>query len=89
MDPVHPEQDKLIATIESTIRALREIAQPYEIARLRELASDVRLVETQDQLEAIDDEVASLRRFCEQRLKSSSRNPAVYLTPPPSGPRRA
>ena len=85
---MHPEQQKLVASIESTIRALHDIAQPYEIARLRELVADVRIVENGEQLEAIEEEVSRLRRFCEQRLKSSARNPAVRTVPPPVGGRR-
>ena len=51
---------------------LRGLAQPHEIAHLRELALDATEAETPEQLDQIARQVESLRAFCMNRAKSSA-----------------
>ena len=59
-------------TVEALVVELRGIAQPHEIAHLRELALDARDAETQEQLIQISKQVESLKTFCMNRAKSSA-----------------
>lgn len=70
MGPVTREQ--ITETIEVTVVELRGVAQPYEIAHLRELALDAQEAEDDEQLAQIARQVESLRTFCMGRAKSSA-----------------
>jgi hypothetical protein len=65
-------REEINETVESLVADLRGIAQPHEIAQLRELALDAADAETQEQLEKIAAQVESLRVFCLNRARSSA-----------------
>lgn len=75
---------ELVELIEVTIAELKTMAQPHEIATFRELGYDAEEAETPEQLEAIEEQVQSLRSFCERRARSAISMPSV----PPQGRRR-
>lgn len=75
----------LLEFIEVTIAELKNIAQPHEISTFRELGFDAEEADTPDQLQAIHDQVQSLRAFCERRARSAISMPAAVL---PQGRRR-
>jgi hypothetical protein len=64
--------EEITETIEVTVVELRGVAQPHEVAHLRELALDAAEAETQEQLAQIARQVESLRAFCMGRAKSSA-----------------
>lgn len=74
----------LLEFIEVTIAELKNIAQPHEISTFRELGFDAEEADTPEQLQAIHDQVQSLRAFCERRARSAISMPAVL----PQGRRR-
>jgi hypothetical protein len=65
-------REELIETIEVTVVELRGVAQPHEVATLRELALDAAEAEDEEQLALIARQVDSLRTFCMGRAKSSA-----------------
>jgi hypothetical protein len=65
-------REQITETIEITVVELRGVAQPHEIAHLRELALDAADAEDQEQLLLIARQVDSLRTFCMGRAKSSA-----------------
>lgn len=75
---------ELLEMIEITIAELKSMAQPHEIATFRELGYDADEAETPEQLKAIEEQVQSLRSFCERRARSAISMPSV----PPQGRRR-
>ena len=70
--------------IEVAIVELRGVAQPRDVAELRELAMDAEDAETDEQLASIHQQAENLRAFCERRKMSSVKSP----TTPPSGRRQ-
>ncbi len=64
-------REELVEEVEVAIAELKEIAQPHELATLREMALDAREAE-EEQLPAIYEQLRSLRRFCESRKKSDA-----------------
>jgi hypothetical protein len=58
-------------TVAALVVELKGIAQPHEIAQLRELALDAEEAEEAEQLVQIAAQVESLRMFCLNRAKSS------------------
>jgi hypothetical protein len=58
-------------TIEVALVELRAIAQPYEIAKLRELALDAEDAATVEEIAEIAREVERLRAFCVSRAASA------------------
>lgn len=75
---------ELLEFIEVTIAELKTMAQPHEISTFRELGYDAEEAETPEQLKAIEEQVQSLRSFCERRARSAISMPSV----PPHGRRR-
>ena len=67
--------------IEVAIVELREIAQPNEIAQLRELAMDADDADTEEQLARIRKQAQNLRSFCEKRARSVAGFGAVIVPP--------
>ncbi len=65
-------REEIRETVETLVVELRGVAQPHEIAQLRELALDAAEAETDDQLVKIAAQVESLRVFCLNRAKSSA-----------------
>jgi hypothetical protein len=74
----------LLEFIEVTIAELKNIAQPHEISTFRELGFDAEEADSPEQLQAIHDQVQSLRAFCERRARSAISMPAIL----PQGRRR-
>ena len=72
-----PSRVDLIEFIEVRISELKNIAQPHEISTFRELGFDAEEADSPDQLQAIHDQVQSLRAFCERRARSAIGMPAV------------
>ena len=68
---------ELLELIEITIAELKNIAQPHEISTLRELGFDAEEADSPDQLSAIQEQVRSLKSFCEKRARSAISMPAV------------
>ncbi len=77
-------RDRIVEDIEVAIVELRAVAQPHELASLRELRLDARDAETQEQLQKIDQQVKSLLAFCRSRSMTNQAIPAVS----PQGRRR-
>jgi hypothetical protein len=65
-------REEITETIEITVVELRGVAQPHEVAHLRELALDATEADTEDQLRQIARQVESLRAFCMGRAKSAA-----------------
>jgi hypothetical protein len=65
-------REEISETVEALVVELRGVAQPHEIAQLRELALDAADAETQEQLVQIAAQVEGLRVFCMNRAKSSA-----------------
>ncbi|MGO8997066.1 MAG: hypothetical protein ACLQVI_27440 [Polyangiaceae bacterium] len=65
-------REEISETVESLVVELRGVAQPHEIAQLRELALDAAEAEAPEQLAKIAAQVESLRVFCLNRAKSSA-----------------
>jgi hypothetical protein len=65
-------REEIHETVESLLVELRGIAQPHEIAQLRELDLDAADAQQHEQLEQIAAQVESLRVFCLNRAKSSA-----------------
>jgi hypothetical protein len=66
--------------IEVAIVELRTMAQPREIAEMRELGMDARDAETKEQLDSILAHAKNLREFCERRTRSTGNFPKM-MTP--------
>ncbi|MBK6695517.1 MAG: hypothetical protein IPG50_25380 [Myxococcales bacterium] len=71
---------ELLEYIEITIAELKNIAQPHEISTFRELGFDAEEADGPDQLARIQEQVESLRGFCERRARSAIGMPAVLPT---------
>ena len=65
-------REEITETIEIAVIELRGVAQPHEVAHLRELALDATEADTEEQLAQIARQVESLRAFCMGRAKSSA-----------------
>lgn len=74
---------ELLEEIDIALVELRGIAQPHELATLRELALDAQDVE-EAQLPKVYEQFRSLRSFCESRKKSAAGHHIDY---PPRGRR--
>jgi hypothetical protein len=59
-------------TVEILVVELRGIAQPHEIAQLRELALDAADAEAPEQLAKIATQIESLKAFCLNRAMSGA-----------------
>ena len=75
---------QVLEFIEVAIVELRGVAQPRDVAELRELAMDAEDAETAEQLASIQQQAENLRAFCERRKMSSVKSPTI----PPSGRRQ-
>jgi hypothetical protein len=64
--------EEIRETVEVLVVELKGVAQPHEIAHLRELALDAGDAETPEQLSQISQQVESLKNFCMNRAKSSA-----------------
>ena len=71
---------QVLEYIEVAIVELRGVAQPRDVAELRELAMDAEDAETTEQLTSIQQQAMNLRAFCERRKMSSVKSPTL---PPP------
>jgi hypothetical protein len=78
---VNEFRNEVIEFIEIAIVELRAMAQPREIAELRELAMDARDADALEQLESILAQAKNLREFCEKRTRSTGNFPKTV--PPP------
>jgi hypothetical protein len=70
-------RDEIVEDIEVALVELRAVAQPHELASLRELRLDAKDAESQDQLEKIAKQVKSLLAFCRSRAMTNQAIPAV------------
>jgi hypothetical protein len=66
---------EVVEFIEVAIVELRGVAQPRDIAELRELAMDARDAESDDELHGILAHAKNLREFCEKRTMSRATTP--------------
>jgi len=83
---VEPLRSEVTEFIEVAVVELKTIAQPRELAELRELAMDARDAETKEQLDSIYAQAKNLREFCEKRSRSTGNFPKMVM---PFGPRSA
>jgi hypothetical protein len=69
-----PERTRegILETVAVLVVELREIAQPHELAELRELALDAADADTPEQLAQIAAQVEGLRVFCLKRAQSQN-----------------
>lgn len=81
------KREEIVEFIEVAIVELRGVAQPRDIAELRELEMDAKEADTAEQLERILEQATNLRAFCEQRKRSSGDVRSVLFQPPPPGRR--
>jgi hypothetical protein len=79
---VHEKRDEIIEFIEVAIVELRGVAQPRDVAELRELAMDAKDAEDEPQLDEILKQAKNLREFCEQRKLSSGDARSIIMRPP-------
>ncbi|MFO0679313.1 MAG: hypothetical protein U0169_22490 [Polyangiaceae bacterium] len=70
-------KDAVIEDIAVALVELKSVAQPHELAALRELELDARDADTADQLDQIARQVKNLRQFCESRTRSTAAFPAI------------
>jgi hypothetical protein len=78
-------RSEVLEFIEVAIVELKGMAQPRDIAELRELAMDVRDADSEDAIVQIRQQAQNLREFCEKRSKSTGKFPSVF---PPPGRKR-
>lgn len=78
------DRAEVLELIEVAIIELKGVAQPHEVAQLRELGLDAQDADSPDSLANIVQQVKSLRAFCEKRAKSGAAFPATL----PRGRRR-
>lgn len=78
------DRAEVLELIEVAIIELKGVAQPHEVAQLRELGLDAVDAESPASLASIIQQVKSLREFCEKRAKSGGAFPAIL----PRGRRR-
>ena len=76
--PLPELRTEVVDTIEVAIVELRAIAQPRDIAELRELVMDANDAESQEQLEGILAHANNLIAFCEGRRLSGVVTPRVF-----------
>ena len=69
-------RDSVVDMIEVALVELRQVAQPRDLAQLSELLLDAKETEDDEQLERIQAQATSLRRFCESRRASGAGMPA-------------
>jgi hypothetical protein len=70
-------RDEIVGTIDAAVVELRGVAQPHEVAALRELRRDANEADAPELLAKIEQQVKSLVAFCRSRAMTQQAFQAV------------